>query len=116
MVVMHHIIADMQVRKAFYGSLCFFALFAAFFPFPAKKLIITEYGKMDKRILEPPRKAAPRHPDRAYRHRLFQTFHISRLKTHFAQFRRNPLRPCAGRSQYQRAVIVFLQKLQFLTE
>ena len=37
-------------------------------------------------------------------------------ETHFAQFRRNPLRPCAGRSQYQRAVIVFLQKLQFLTE
>ena len=115
-VIVYHIVPDMQVGKTLDGNAVFLLFLLPLLAALAENLTVGKDSQTDIVILEPFGQRAFGHPNTAGHHFFFQIIHINSRHIHFRQFRRHPLGTGTCPCQHQNPVILFFQILQFLTE
>ena len=116
MVIVNHIVPDVQVRKTLNGNAVFLLFLLPFLAALAENLAVGKDSQTDIVILEAFGKRAFGHPNTAGHHFFFQVVHIDGRYVHFRQFRCHSLGTGTCPCQHQNPVILFFQILQFLTE
>ena len=114
MIIMYHVIANVQVCETFNGRTIFLTFFLSLFFLAAKEFTVAEYRQIDEIITEALCQCSFRHPDSTFRHFSFQVFDINRFQPHICQFPCNTLGAGTAACQDQSAEIFFFQILQFL--